>query len=143
MEHESIAGDLRSCLKVILIETKTASELVVTGNFTFSKEYCAYQGHFPGKPILPAIVQLATVRFLAEEALASALFPVNLSKVKFKGMVQPDDQIVVHLSLTLEAATWQGGFKLLRDNGELLTMGHIVLSGTKNKGKNGHEKEVF
>lgn len=131
MEHESIAGDLKACLKGIRVETKTVSELVVTGNFIFSKEYCAYQGHFPGKPILPAIVQLAAVRFVAEEALESTLFPVNLSKVKFKGMVQPGDEIVVHLSLTVETANWQGGFKLLRDTGEVLTTGHIVLSGNE------------
>jgi 3-hydroxymyristoyl/3-hydroxydecanoyl-(acyl carrier protein) dehydratase len=130
MEHESIAGDLKSCLKNIQVDTLTAAGLDVRANFVFSKEFCAYQGHFPGKPILPAIVQLASVRFLAEKVLELSLSPLNLSKVKFKGMVQPDDEITVHLNLTAEAENWQGDFTLLRDSGELLTVGHIVLGGS-------------
>jgi hypothetical protein len=46
-------------------------------------------------------------------------------------MVQPDDEIAIHLKLTAESQHWQGNFTLLRDSGELLTAGHIVLGGSE------------
>ena len=128
MEHESIEGGLQSCLKNIHVDTLTAEELAVVGNFVFSKEFCAYEGHFPGKPILPAIVQLAAVRILAETALETSLIPNKLTKIKFKGMVQPDDQIKVIVSLTRDKLLWQGSLKLLKDTGEIITSGNITLS---------------
>lgn len=128
MGHESIEGELGSCLKMIRVETQTTTRLVVTGNFVFPEEYCGFEGHFPGNPILPAIAQLAAVRFLAESVLKSSLLPASLSKVKFKGMVQPGEDIVVHLQLQGGDGSWQGGFTLLRDAGELLTSGNIILN---------------
>ena len=127
MGHESIAGDLESCLKEKKVEFLTSTELVVVGDFVFPGEFCAYQGHFPGQPILPAIVQLAAARFLAEATLKISLFPVQLSKVKFKGMVQPDDKIKVYISLTKENLFWQGKFELQKNSGQLLTSGSITL----------------
>lgn len=127
MGHESIAGDLEFCLKAKKVELLTSTELVAVGDFVFPVDYCAYQGHFPGQPILPAIVQLAATRFLAESALKTSLFPAQLSKVKFKGMVQPDDKIKVYISLTKENLFWQGTFELQKDSGELLTTGRITL----------------
>lgn len=125
MDHESIEGGLPSCLQKLTVETLTSTELVVKGKFSFPKGFCAYEGHFPGQPILPAIVQLAVVRYLAEAALKTSLVPAELSRVKFKGMVLPDDQVEVSVSLTQKTLLWQGNFKIHKDSGELLSSGNI------------------
>lgn len=125
MEHESIEGGLPSCLKNLKCETLSASELVVQGMFVFPASYCAYDGHFPGQPILPAIVQLAAARYLIESTLQKTLIPAGFSKLKFKGMVQPDDQIVISVTLAHTKCLWQGNVKLQRDSGEILSSGNI------------------
>lgn len=125
MEHESIEGRLPSCLQKLTVETLTSTELVVKGIFSFPKGFCAYEGHFPGQPILPAIVQLAAVRYLAEAVLKTALVPAELSRVKFKGMVLPDDQVELSVSLTQKTLLWQGNFKIHKDARELLSSGNI------------------
>lgn len=125
MEHDSIEGGLPSCLKKLTVDTLSSTELVVKGVFVFPKTFCAFEGHFPEQPILPAIVQLAVVRYLAESALKKSLVPAEMSRVKFKGMVQPDDQIEVSVSLTQKRLLWQGNLKLHKDSGELLSSGNI------------------
>lgn len=130
MQHESIEGGLPSCLKKLTVETFTTTELVVKGVYVFPKTFCAFEGHFPEHPILPAIVQLAAARYIAESALNISLVPAELSRVKFKGMVQPDDQIEVSVSLTQKKHLWQGNLKLYRDSGELLSSGNISYTET-------------
>jgi 3-hydroxyacyl-[acyl-carrier-protein] dehydratase len=125
MEQKSIEGALPSCVKHFSVETLTSTELIVRGVFIFPIKFCAYEGHFPGQPILPAIVQLAAARYIAESALKTSLVPTEITKMKFKGMVQPDDEIEVHVSLTQKNLLWQGTMKLHKDSGELLSSGNI------------------
>lgn len=132
MEQQSIAMGLRSSLKKITIDTLTPTQLVVTGEFVFLEDFCAFAGHFPSQPILPAIVQLAAVRFLAESALEKPLNLLQLSKVKFKGIVQPGNEIEVKLSLTKENLSWQGILKLLNDSGAIISSGHITFIPREN-----------
>ena len=133
MGQKSIAGDLKSCLKKCRVDTHTLTKFVVAGTFIFSKEFCAYEGHFPGKPILPAIVQLAAARFLAEKTLCVALVPVQMSRVKFKGMVLPGDEIEIQLSATKDNCFWNGSFKLLKSSGEILSSGQIRFTSNENE----------
>ncbi len=127
MELKTIAGDIESCRKELTVTTQTDTDLAVTAQFSFPESYCAFEGHFPVKPILPAIVQLAAVRYIAEFALGEPLMPSTLSRVKFKGMVQPEDQIVVELKLKRIDKGWQGSFTIVQDTAELLSSGNITL----------------
>ena len=52
---------LSDCLKSV---TNVEND-VIQGTFTFPPDFIAFAGHFPGQPILPAVVQLAAVRLLA------------------------------------------------------------------------------
>jgi len=125
MEQKTIEGGLPSCLKNLSVDKLTPTELIVKGVFVFPITFCAYEGHFPGQPILPAIVQLAAARYLAESALNTSLVPTELSKMKFKGMVQPDDRVDLYVVLTQKNLLWQGTLKLHKDSGELLSSGNI------------------
>ena len=128
MKGTTIAGDMESCLKELRLAGEKHAELCVTARFLFPESYCAFEGHFPVKRILPAIVQLAAVRFSAESALGEPLTPSTLSRVKFKGMVQPEEEIVVELSITEADADWHGIFEIFGDTGELLSSGNITFT---------------
>lgn len=80
--------------------------------FSFNEEFSGFAGHFPDAPILPAIVQLASVRFLAECCLKEKITPVNYSQTKFRGMIQPKEIIEVTIDLQEDNEEWTGKFSL-------------------------------
>lgn len=61
--------------------------------------FSGFAGHFPDQPVLPAVLQLLAVRLLAESLLETELTPVGGDRLKFKGMVGPNE--VVNLQVTL------------------------------------------
>jgi len=91
-EHSSIAAStLGNCLQSIA----ASDDGRITGTFTFAPDFPAFAGHFPGQPVLPAIVQLATVRLLASRYLEADLVPLRVDKVKFKNMIGPGEPVTV------------------------------------------------
>jgi len=71
----------------------------VQGAFIFSPDFPAFEGHFPGQPVLPAVVQVAAVRLLAARHLGVDLIPVSLNRAKFKAMVGPNEPMTITISL--------------------------------------------
>ena len=85
----------------------------ILGEYIFKDNFSAFGGHFPGRPVLPAIVQLAAIRVLASKALGKRFVPLETVRVKFKNMIGPNEKVGVvvksvqegeriHLSFTLD-----------------------------------------
>lgn len=73
-----------------------------------------FQGHFPGQPILPAVIQMASVRFLAEKALKKTLVPVATRRIKFSAIIGPAEEVVYKLAITNKGGTWETAFRILK-----------------------------
>lgn len=54
-----------------------------------------FDGHFPGNPVLPGIAQLAMVGELIQAALGRSARVLEVSRVRFKQMILPDDRLLV------------------------------------------------
>ncbi|MFU8818421.1 MAG: 3-hydroxyacyl-ACP dehydratase FabZ family protein [Desulfurivibrio sp.] len=108
-------------------QEQRAGEITVTGEFSFAPTFPAFNGHFPGHPILPAVVQLAAVRHLAELAVGEQLSPGGCRNVKFRGAVRPDDLLRAAIILKPMGPGWQANFSLQR-TGETVADGTIDLS---------------
>ena len=67
---------------------------------TVPADHPAYEGHFPGAPVLPGAVLLDAVLEALEDGVAR---PWQISAVKFSGTVRPGDP------LELEHETLQSG----------------------------------
>ena len=67
----------------------------------FDPDAAYFQGHFPGFPLLPGVVQLGVAHHFAERLLGRELVLKMVKKMKFSGVVRPAE--VVHLSLTIVA----------------------------------------
>lgn len=97
-----------------------AKPVVNRAQGTISAELCcpadfpAFAGHFPGQPVLPAVMQLVVVRLLAGELLQRPLDPIKTDRLKFKGMIQPNETINVQVHLEKVAGDWHAAFKLRR-----------------------------
>ncbi len=122
-ELKSLAESLQLCCKKWQIDTKDKKSLSMSSVFVFPDSFPGFDGHFPGQPVLPAIIQLAAVRYLAERGLGQSLRPGNYSRTKFRGIIQPDDEIEVTLDLLTEEKQWTGKFTLKRSAKELVSNG--------------------
>lgn len=74
-----------------------------------------FDGHFPHQPVLPGIAQLGMVHELLCRALKRQLPVRQVSRVRFKQMVGPDQAMV----LTIRAIDADGGhsFRISGDEG--------------------------
>jgi 3-hydroxyacyl-[acyl-carrier-protein] dehydratase len=67
--------------------------------FCFSEDFIGFAGHFPGYPILPAILQMLLAQLLAEQLLGGPLQFLALEKAKFTRQLRPGDEIRVKILL--------------------------------------------
>lgn len=76
-----------------------------TGYYKVRGDEFFLQGHFPGNPIVPGVIQCEMMAqsacALFEEEMKAGTLPVytGLDKVRFRGMIHPGDQIKIDVSL--------------------------------------------
>ena len=92
--------------------TGDPSAFRIEASLEFGPDFPAFQGHFPGNPILPGIVQLACVRMLAARFLETHLFSAALSNIKFREMVRPGQSVDVYVSATGNDGGWKVKFEI-------------------------------
>ncbi len=88
-----------------VIEFKGEDELVAIKNVTINEPF--FQGHFPGNPVFPGVLQLEAMAQAAGILMLrrgssegkTALF-MSADKVKFRKPVRPGDQVVVNARIT-------------------------------------------
>jgi 3-hydroxyacyl-[acyl-carrier-protein] dehydratase len=83
-------------------------------------DHPAFEGHFPGAPIVPGVVLLDSALHAMAANLGLALESCTLTAVKFKSVVRPGQPVEVHFVRTEPA--------LVRF--ELTSEGRPVASGT-------------
>ncbi len=125
MDDDSLFAALLECCLERRFERKEELQLEGSAKFRFPVSCPGFEGHFPGKPILPAIVQLAAVRFLTEHFLGQCVVPVVHQKIKFKGVIRPGDHVTANIVLKNDGVKWGGTFSLKRPEGEAVAGGIV------------------
>lgn len=69
----------------------------MNSSITYDKGAHWFSGHFPGRPILPGVAQLKAVVDLIVATEKEQLVFTGLSRVKFKRIVAPDEQLDIHV----------------------------------------------
>jgi len=80
-----------------------------------------FDGHFPGWPVLPGIAQLGMVYELVRHALDGSVRVVEVSRVRFKQRIAPDDRLTV----VAESRTGGGRYAFRISRGD-----EVVCTGT-------------
>ncbi len=87
-----------------VLEIVSDDELIAVKNVSINEPY--FQGHFPGRPVMPGVLQIEAMAQAAGILMlrhttsenSIALF-MSCDKVKFRNAVEPGDQVVVHVRL--------------------------------------------
>lgn len=87
-----------------IVEFVNEDELVALKNVTINEPF--FQGHFPGKPVMPGVLQLEAMAQAAGILMlrrtgdsAKVAFFMSCDKVKFRRPVEPGDQLVIYVKL--------------------------------------------
>jgi 3-hydroxyacyl-[acyl-carrier-protein] dehydratase len=65
--------------------------------FSFGEEFIGFSGHFPGFPIVPAIVQIQIAQLLIEGCVGAPLKLQVVERAKFLVPLRPDQEIDVNV----------------------------------------------
>lgn len=63
--------------------------------YCFDKDFIGFSGHFPGYPILPAVLQLLLAQLFIEEQKCCKIRITSIEKAKFISEIRPDNLISV------------------------------------------------
>src|SRR5210317_478198 len=85
-------------LKSELESTMQDDPAEITGKFCFKSEFVGFSGHFPGYPLLPAVIQLLTAQVLIERQKGCGIRVTSIRKAKFRSEIRPGDRITVKCS---------------------------------------------
>jgi 3-hydroxyacyl-[acyl-carrier-protein] dehydratase len=83
------------------VRASAAGDIARTGPETVARRYrfapgfIGFSGHFPGNPILPAIVQVCAVICLAEEECGKALRLSAVRSAKFLSPIRPGEEVSI------------------------------------------------
>lgn len=91
-------GLLEAIKRSALGRAKITGPDTITGRYLFTEDFPGFSGHFPGYPILPAVVQLIAAQCLIEEQRGCELQPVSVQNAKFLQEIRPGSEIRIKCS---------------------------------------------
>lgn len=89
-----------------------------------ASDHPAFDGHFPGQPILPGVVQIDWAVRLAADYLATGCRVATDFQVKFRRVIRPGDGINLKLKVDREKQTLSFEYAVV---GEIASIGRIRL----------------
>ena len=115
---------------LLLDEATKIEDNLAEGTDTVRGDEWFLQGHFPGNPVVPGVIQCEMMAqtccvLLVEAVKGHTPLYTGLDKVRFKGQVKPGDTIVFHCSATGQRGPFCFAKGEGRVNGKLVVKGDL------------------
>lgn len=107
-----------------------ATETVSESEFTVPAEHPAFAGHFPGRPVFPAVMLLDAVIESASASLGAPIIVAGLPRAKFMAPLAPGDRGTIRLKLRADLLEF-----------EVLSGGHCVAQGVLKLRRAAHPRD--
>ncbi len=91
-------------------------EATVARTYCFPEDFMGFSGHFPGYPILPALVQLMTGWSLLEAKQGHAVKIATIERAKFLLEIYPGQKILVQCKCTTVNGMAGGRIKIMKED---------------------------
>lgn len=72
-------------------------EGVYERSYFFPPDFLGFQGHFPGRPVLPAFIQLLMARLLYGDAAGEPVESLDVKSAKFMEAITPGQRVTARL----------------------------------------------
>ena len=102
------------------------------GSFRFAEDFLGFSGHFPGSPILPAVVMLEIGRTLGELILKRPLAVTKISHAKFSQMIRPAEIVEARVDIAPREAQSKKEVEIavrLSRNESVAAKCHLIAAG--------------
>ena len=70
---------------------------MLTARFSFPPEFIGFQGHFPGKSILPGVCQIQSLLCMLEQGSGKAVVLKEIELAKYFSPVSPREEVVCNV----------------------------------------------
>ena len=97
---------LKAQIKKLLHHIVDHKDGKITAEISYPDDFKGFEGHFPGKPIVPAVCNVLTVLTLLELSLNQKVYLKSIISSKFKGPVGPKEELVIELRLETQSESW-------------------------------------
>ncbi len=131
MNQEEIKKILPHRDNMLLVEeSEVVDDVTARGRYTIKGDEFFLQGHFPGNPIVPGVIQCEMMAqsaciLFADKMREEGALPVyaGLDKVKFRNMIKPGDLIRIDTKLVRSLPP------MYSLHGELSVDGKVCMNG--------------
>jgi 3-hydroxyacyl-[acyl-carrier-protein] dehydratase len=76
----------------------------INARLLLNKDHEIYNGHFPGQPVVPGVVQLQMIKEMVEKSLETELFLNEIVTAKYLNMINPLTTKTIDIEISLKKA---------------------------------------
>jgi len=110
-----------------------ASENQVRATVELNPDHVVYKGHFPGRPVVPGVIQLQIIKEMLEKGLGKKLLLSRIISAKYYSMIIPGEMPQLDVSIQIKPVE-KGDFKItsqINSGEKVFTKVRALLSGEK------------
>lgn len=96
---------------------------IISGAIILNPAHGVYKGHFPGRPVVPGVIQLQIIKEMLEKGLGEKLFLGTIVSAKYYSLISPVETPELDISVQYKL-TETGKYKI----GAQISRGETVFS---------------